>query len=191
MRISKPFSRDSAGQAGEVAYFHCYIAGEPWRYAMVTLDQMQKLADDMPNQEPVALCVSDTSSIFFLKGRVTHTTAIHEIVHAYFAETLTHSADLTADQTEEILCDIMAFNWCRIVLLARVMVHNMLCYELWLNGDKDQDWILPTADMIDGRVAENLCELVATYITSCGYNALLKAATPKKRKRRKPSPKGR
>lgn len=182
-----PFERGPVEETGEADFFSCYVMGEPWRYALVTQEQMKALAEDVA-EDPSGLCVSETSTIYFLKGHVSHTIAIHELMHVYFAETLTHSAKLTADQTEEVMCDIAAFNWCRIILLAHLMVHNLMCYERWVAGEKEQDWKPAPADVIDGRVGENICDMIATYVSSCGSNPLLKAARAKK-KRPRPSPK--
>lgn len=182
-KIKLPFEREPVETAGHVDYFPCYLAGEPWRYALVDEAQMKILAEEVTAETPPGLMSSGASAIYFLKGSVTHTTAIHELMHAYFAQTLTHSASLTADQVEEIMCDIAAFNWFRVVLLARVMVHNMLCYEDYLKGNKVQDWEDCPADVIDGKVPEHIIDLMATYIHSCGLNPLLKAAIGKKKRK--------
>src|ERR1019366_6153670 len=97
----KPFTRDKAEDAGEADFFPCYIMGEPWRYGIVTAEQMKILGAGVSEEAP-GLCDPNTSTIYFLKGSVTHTIAIHELAHVYFAETLTHSAKLTVDQVEEV-----------------------------------------------------------------------------------------
>lgn len=181
-KIKVPFERGPADKAGEVDYFPCHISGEPWRYAMVTSEQMKILSEDSTSEPADGLCSAADSTIYYRKGMISHTVAIHELAHAHFAETLTHSATLTADQVEEVMCDIMAFNWCRNILLARVMVHNMLCYEEYLKGNKKQDWEECPADVLNGPVADHLLDLVATYITSSGLNPLLRAAIGKKKR---------
>ena len=190
MRPKLPFSQAQAESTGPVDLFSCYVMGEVWRYGTITEEQMRVIAEGV-NEDAAALTSTDTNTIYFTRGSVTHTIAIHELMHVYFAETLTHSAKLTADQVEEVMCDVAAYNWFRIVLLARIMVHNLMCYERYVAGEKDQDWEAAPVDVIDGHVAEDICDLIATYISSCGTNPLLKASTRKKRRPRKGSPKKR
>lgn len=186
MRKTKlPFTREKVETAGYVDLFPCYVMGEPWRYGLVTSEQMKILGEDVCD-DPAGLCTPANSTVYFLKGSVSHTIAIHELMHAYFAETLTHSAKLTTDQTEEVMCDIAAFNWCRIALLSRIMVHNMLCYERYLLGEEEQDWEDCPTDVITNRLPEHLLDLVATYATSSGLNPLLKASKAKKKRQRRP-----
>lgn len=179
-----PFTREKVGEAGHVDLFPCYIMGEPWRYGLITAEQMKILGEDICD-DPAGLCTPGDATIYFLKGSVSHTIAIHELMHAYLAETLTHSAKLTTDQTEEVMCDIAAFNWCRIVLLARIMVHNLSCYERHTSGERRQDWEDCPLDVITDRLPEHLLDLVATYSASCGLNPLLKAAKAKKKRQRR------
>jgi hypothetical protein len=180
-KIQLPFERDKAETAGEVDFFYCYVSGEPWRYARVTKEQMRILSDGV-SMDAEGLCDGRLNTIYITEGSVDHPTVLHELMHAHFNQAQVHSAHLTDEQVEEVMCDIFAYNWCRMLLLARLIVHNLLCYEDYLAGNKEQEWIECPADVINGHVAEHLNDLVATYTVSGGANPLLKAGIAKKKR---------
>lgn len=181
-KFQVPFERDKAENAGEVDFFTCHIAGEPWRYGLVTKEQMKLLAEGT-SHDADGLCDAHLGHIYICAGGVTHPTVIHELCHAYLFQSQICSASLTADQTEEVMCDIFAYNWCKIALLARIIVANLMAYEEYLRTKKNQDWEECPADVVTRRLPEHLLELIATYATG-GANPLLKAAIGKKKRGR-------
>jgi hypothetical protein len=185
MRKSKvPFERDKAEAAGEVDFFSCYVMGELWRYGVVTAAQMKILGAET-DPDAHGLCDGVSNIIYILEGRVRHPVVIHELCHAHMYQSQTQSAKLSADQVEEIMCDIFAYNWSRILLLSRTIVHNLSCYGQYLKGEKKQPWESCLPDMINEELPNNLVELVATYATGGEQNPLLKCAIGKKKRRRR------
>lgn len=183
----RPFTKETVDSLGSIPVLQCYIGGEPWQYGLVTAEQMAKLTEteDAKDEDTAAICRGVAQQIFVQVGEITHTNVIHELGHAYMSMSCVQSADLDTDQVEEVMCDILAHHWCRILLLSRIMVHNLLCLEDYNRGNKNQDWMECPHDVLDRRMPENLLELIATYAGDGGLNPLLKARIAKKKRRKR------
>lgn len=200
MRTSKkkslPFTREVLGGPAPVYLFKCSIAGELWRYALVTTDQMTAITND---KECAGYCSIDSRHIYICDDSLNHEVIIHELGHAFFDQTSTLAADLTADQVEEVMCEIIARHWMKIVLLARVIYENLSRFATLdknnLNSALTETWAEHPPSTSDKRVPENLLTLIAEYDSGDGNNPFIEdeplviSTEPKRRriaKKRKP-----
>jgi hypothetical protein len=83
------------------------ILGSPWEYTTVDPDTF---ARDHGKDVP-AVCLSTPPRLLFAHGQVTKGTIRHELLHAYLFTLPLRSVELSPDQLEEIVADILADHW--------------------------------------------------------------------------------
>jgi hypothetical protein len=154
---------EDAEEPVELDFLFCRIAGHTWRYTLVTPKQMAIIHPEDP--KAAGLCSSDDRVIFILDDSVQHNVIIHELAHAFKAASYTTSASLTADQIEEVFCDVFAYNWWKILRLANQMFYNLSLLIEVRRGARARDlhWEMPQADEGPEALIEELTELVESY----------------------------
>lgn len=187
-----PFIDGTSGDVEGLHFFPCLICGELWHYCLVTPDQMGKISDS----NTLGLCDSSAKRIYIHDASITHPIIIHELMHAFKSEKLSHSADLSGDQMEEMMCDIVGYQWFKVLLLAHLIYSNLSEYKV-IRGDLKKaskvQWAkqaLPGEEFID-----TMFELFTTYAGEGSANPLFEelpaSLVPKtmaaKKKTRRPS----
>jgi len=80
------------------------ILGNNWKIKVLKASTMQR----KHGSKVRAVTLPDTSTIEFCDTDLNIPLIRHELFHAYFAETSTVSASLTAEQTEEVAAELVA-----------------------------------------------------------------------------------
>jgi len=68
------------------------------------------------------MCESDKRVISLCSEFIDYETLVHELVHAFYAETCTNSADLDDEQVEEVFCELFSHNDAEILRLAKLII---------------------------------------------------------------------
>lgn len=103
------------------------ILGQKWKVFLFDEDRyIRRLGDDSSG-----LTNTTTKEIYFNQEELHRDVVIHELTHALKAETCTESANLTADQVEEMFCDLVAKHGDYIIRLGRKLFKELK------NGDLD------------------------------------------------------
>lgn len=96
------------------------ICGKSWKYRKRTPESFSKLYE---NDEAVAITKIDTRAMEFMEYDLE--TIRHELFHAYVSELHIESADLSRNQYEEILAEMLSKNWELMDKQARTMSRNL------------------------------------------------------------------
>ncbi len=83
------------------------ILGSPWEYATVDPDDFARVN----GSEVPAVCESSPPRLLFARGQVTKAIIRHELLHAYLFTLPLRSVELSTDQLEEIIADVLADHW--------------------------------------------------------------------------------
>lgn len=155
-----PYTQQYIEGLGLLDFFTIDLAGFAWRYTLVTKKQMAvaNLSDD---EECPGVCRPAQRIIYIKEDSIYHNVLIHELVHAFKDMTNTGTADMTADQTEEIFCEIFAYNWWQILRAANQMSYNLQSLYWVREGADPEDlqWGPP-----HGELSVELTELIDTYV---------------------------
>jgi hypothetical protein len=73
----------------------------------------------------VGLCDHARKQIFFTEDDLDLETVVHEMVHAYYSQLCTSSANLTHDQIEEIFCEMFAKHGALILRQSRNILKKL------------------------------------------------------------------
>lgn len=68
----------------------------------------------------------DSKSIYFNEGELKKEVVLHELGHAFFAETCTISASLNGEQTEEVFCELLGMHGIKMVNLSKKLYKALL-----------------------------------------------------------------
>ena len=85
------------------------IKGAPW-----TISLMNEPAFIKRFELCSAITIPENKQIFINKNCLTPGTLRHELLHALVSESHVESAELSADQLEEICCTLVDFQWYNI-----------------------------------------------------------------------------
>lgn len=97
------------------------ILGRHWKVTLVADEKFEaKFGADV-----AAVTLPTLREIIFCDGQVSLETVKHELVHAYYHDTCTSSADLTPDQVEEVFCDLFAIHGAAILKTAGVLYREL------------------------------------------------------------------
>lgn len=94
------------------------IKGAPWTITKLSTKAYTK----KHGSGSEGMCVRDEKLIDIDTRWFTVATSIHEITHAFVSECYGHMIDLTADQTEELMCEIFSHHGEEILSYANKVV---------------------------------------------------------------------
>jgi hypothetical protein len=97
------------------------IRGKPWAIVLLSPTTFKKRHGNC-----LAITFSDPKVIYFKRDSLNVSTVRHELFHAYMAESYLGSANLKANQVEEIAAEILAY--CLPEFIAQVRIIHK-----WLN----------------------------------------------------------
>lgn len=99
------------------------IRGVKWKVVLLSEASFTEVYGD----DCYSICESAEKAIYFSPSGVRLDCVIHELVHAYYDESVMSSATLTGDQVEECLADLFAFHGADMLKLSRKVFK-------WLKG---------------------------------------------------------
>jgi hypothetical protein len=91
------------------------VLGNKWKVSLHEEDRYVRRHGD----DTAGITIPTTNEIHFNEEEFSREVVIHELCHAFFAETCTGSANLNAGQTEEVFCDMIGKHGDRILRLSR------------------------------------------------------------------------
>jgi hypothetical protein len=97
------------------------ILGTRWKYAMLSQDAFARAH----GVDTRGICLSQPRQMLFPEGGVTLGNVRHELLHAYLFSLPTASADLSLDQFEEVVADLLGDHWETMDRQAR-QIHSKL-----------------------------------------------------------------
>lgn len=163
-----PYLTQTSEEVGTLDFFFCRIGGHTWRYTLVTPEQMLAVSEDLLGEEGSecpGMCALVDRIIYIRNDSIHHNVIIHELVHAFKDATHTSTASLGENQTEEVCCEIFAYNWWRILRLAHQIHYNLsLLAEIHAGASPDDiAWETQLHDEASDSIAEELQNLMYGY----------------------------
>lgn len=102
----------------EDKYFKVTVQGENWNVYLVTEDDHHILDDG-----DYAETDFEKKELYF---RVTTMQIVlHEVIHVHVYYTYTNTANLTALQNEELMCELVSWNWDKIATTAAEVYNGL------------------------------------------------------------------
>lgn len=92
------------------------IKGRDWKFILLADKRFNKLHNSMGESDAVAMTMTTTYEVHFRKSDWDLITIRHELLHVLFTAGLSSSAELTAEQVQEICAEIVAHHTPDIVL---------------------------------------------------------------------------
>jgi len=103
--------------------FSVNINGERWKYKLLEDSRYNKVMDE--KDESDACTFKRRREMLFRRSALKFGTVIHELIHAYCYYLYLNSADISKEDYEEIICELMEDRMMTIVDQAHMMYLKM------------------------------------------------------------------
>lgn len=97
------------------------VLGSKWKVHLLDEDAYVRIWGD----DSVAQAHPETKELYFNEEELTRYAVTHELVHACFTETCVSSANLTATQVEEVMCEMFALHGDKLMRLSRELYKDL------------------------------------------------------------------
>lgn len=105
------------------------IKGRPWVFKLLSDRNFNKLHNPNGDENNGAMTVPLHHEVHFPKSDWTPTDILHELGHVFKFECNTGSSVLDADQTEELMCEIIGLHAHEICTIANLITNKFLTYD--------------------------------------------------------------
>lgn len=101
--------------------FSINIRGQDWTVRVIDAEVFSARYDE----STAAFTVSSTKEIVFSADELNLSTVIHELTHAYFSASHITSANLSPDQVEEVMCEVIGEFGPEIIRVGRKLLKSL------------------------------------------------------------------
>lgn len=101
--------------------FEILVLGTKWKVFLHDEDKYVRRHGD----DSAGITIPALNEIHFNEEEFTREVMVHELCHAFFAETCTGSAGLDSRQTEEVFCDMIGKHGDKVLRMARKLYKEL------------------------------------------------------------------